>query len=74
MEQYTETFIGLDVAKMRHAVAVAEDGRQGEVRYLGEVGADTESVRRLAAKLGKRHGCESACNFDPLSRGIGVQN
>ena len=44
------------MAKARHAVAVAEDGRQGEVRYLGEIGADTESVRRLAAKLGKRHG------------------
>ncbi len=56
MEQHTETFVGLDVAKARHAVAVAEDGRQGEVRYLGEIGADPESVRRLAAKLEKRHG------------------
>jgi transposase len=56
MEQHTEVFVGLDVAKARHAVAVAEDGRQGEVRYLGEIGADTESVRRLAAKLEKRHG------------------
>lgn len=56
MEQHREVFVGLDAAKLRHAVAVAEDGRQGEVRYLGEVGADTESVRRLAAKLEKRHG------------------
>ena len=55
MEQYTEVFVGLDVAKARHAVAVAEDGRHGEVRYLGEIGADTESVRRLVAKLEKRH-------------------
>jgi hypothetical protein len=22
----------------------------------------------------ERHGCHSACNIDPLSRGIGVQN
>lgn len=56
MEQHSEVFVGVDAAKLRHAVAVAEDGRQGEVRYLGEVGADTESVRRLAAKLEKRHG------------------
>lgn len=55
MEQYTEVFVGVDVAKARHAVAVAEGGRQGEVRYLGEIGADTESVRRLVAKLEKRH-------------------
>ncbi len=56
MEQHTEVFVGLDVAKARHAVAVAEDGRQGEVRYFGEIGADPESVRRLVVKLQKRHG------------------
>jgi transposase len=56
VEQYTEVFIGLDVAKARHAVAVAEDGRNGEVRYWGGIDADAESVRRLAAKLAKRHG------------------
>ena len=56
MEQHSEVFVGVDAAKLRHAVAVAEDGRQGEVRYIGEVGADPESVRRLAAKLQKRHG------------------
>jgi transposase len=56
VKQYTEIFVGLDVAKSRHAVAVAEDGRQGEVRYLGEIGADKDSVRRLVAKLEKRHG------------------
>lgn len=55
MEEYTEVFVGLDVAKARHAVAIAEDGRQGEVRYFGEIGADAESVRRLVVKLRKRH-------------------
>lgn len=54
MEQHSEVFVGVDAAMLRHAVAVAEDGRQGEVRYLGEIGADAESVRRLAAKLEKR--------------------
>lgn len=61
MEQHTEVFIGLDVAKARHAVAVAEDGRNGEVRYWGEIDADAESVRRLAAKLAKRHGTLHFC-------------
>jgi transposase len=55
VEQHSEVFVGVDAAKLRHAVAVAEDGRQGEVRYLGEIGADPESVRRLAARLEKRH-------------------
>jgi transposase len=56
VEQHTEVFVGLDVAKARHAVAVADDGRLGEVRYLGEIGTDPESVRRLATKLATRHG------------------
>ena len=55
MEKSIELFVGLDVAKARHAVAVAEEGRQGEVRYWGEIDADTESVRRLVAKLEKRN-------------------
>jgi hypothetical protein len=29
--QYTEVFVGLDVAKLRHAVAVADGDRNGEV-------------------------------------------
>lgn len=56
MEQHTDVFVGLDVAKARHAVAIAEDGRTGEVRYFGEIDANAESVRRFAAKLAKRHG------------------
>ena len=69
MEKHSEVFIGLDVAKARHAVAVAEDGRQGEVRYVGEIGADTESVRRLVAKLEKRHGQLHFCyEAGPISR------
>jgi transposase len=56
VEQDSEVFVGLDVAKARHAVAVAEAGRQGEVRYLGEVDADPAAVGRMAAKLAKRHG------------------
>jgi hypothetical protein len=46
--QHKDAFVGLDVAKLRHAVAVADDGRNGEIRYLGEIDAAAESVRRLA--------------------------
>jgi hypothetical protein len=31
-----EVYVGIDTAKARNAVAVAEDGPDGEVRYLGE--------------------------------------
>jgi transposase len=46
----------MDVAKEQHAVAVAQAGRQGEVRYFGEVNADAASVRKLVGRLEKRHG------------------
>jgi transposase len=55
VEQYSEVFVGLDVAKARHAVAVAEAGRHGEVRYFGEIDADPASVRQMVARLEKRH-------------------
>ena len=53
MGEYTEVFVGLDVAKAKHAVAVADDGRTGEVRYFGEIATDPASVRRMVTKLEK---------------------
>ena len=35
MKASGEVFVGIDTAKARNAVAVAEGGREGEVRYLG---------------------------------------
>jgi transposase len=50
-----EAFIGIDVAKLRNAVAVADAGRDGEVRFYGEVDASPDSMRRLAARLAGRY-------------------
>ena len=36
MPDYREAFVGIDVAKIKNAIAVAESGRNGEVRYWGE--------------------------------------
>ena len=55
MGQDSEVYVGLDVAKARHAVAVAEEGRLGEVRYFGEIDSDPAAVRRMVARLAKRH-------------------
>ena len=37
MADYNEVFVGIDTSKLRNAVAIAEGGRNGEVRYLGEI-------------------------------------
>jgi transposase len=51
MGEYSDIFVGLDVAKDRHAVAIAEGGRDGDLRYFGEIGSDAASVRALVRKL-----------------------
>jgi transposase len=50
-----EAFVGIDVAKLRSAVAIADAGRDGEVRFYGEVDASPDSMRRLAARLAGRY-------------------
>ncbi|HEY5798274.1 MAG TPA: IS110 family transposase, partial [Bosea sp. (in: a-proteobacteria)] len=43
----SEVFVGIDVAKVRNAIAVADGERGGEVRFVGEVDASAESMRRV---------------------------
>ena len=55
MGEYTEAFVGIDAAKARNAIAVAEGGRGGEVRYLGEVDASEQAMRRLVARIAAKY-------------------
>jgi transposase len=55
MKKGGEVFIGIDTAKARNAVAVAEAGRDGEIRYLGEFDNTPDAVARLIRKLVGRY-------------------
>ena len=55
MGHHSEAFIGIDTAKLRNAVAIAEAGRRGEVRYLGEVDANEAATRKLVAGLATKY-------------------
>jgi len=55
VRHHTEAFIGIDTSKSRNAVAIAEGGRGGEVRYLGEFPATEAAMRKLVAKLAARY-------------------
>ena len=37
MTEYSEVFVAFDTSKTKHAVAVAEGGRDGEIRYLAHL-------------------------------------
>ncbi|TJV90163.1 MAG: IS110 family transposase [Mesorhizobium sp.] len=51
---YREAFVGIDIAKLKNAIAIAEAGREGEVRFFGEVDASATSMRRVIGRIASR--------------------
>ncbi len=47
MGEYSELFVAFDVAKKKHAVAIAEGGRRGEVRFVGEIENSPATIERM---------------------------
>ena len=48
----THKYLGLDVHQVDTQVAIAAEGRDGEVRLYGTVRSDLHAMERLFAKLG----------------------
>jgi transposase len=55
MRNDSEVFVGIDTSKLRNAVAVAEGGRRGEVRFLGEIENSATATAKLVRKLAAQH-------------------
>ena len=49
-------FVALDTHKAKISVVVAECGRRGEVRYLGEIPNQPEAVTRVVERLAGKPG------------------
>ena len=64
MSDHSEAFVAFDTSKLRNSVAIAEAGRSGEVRFLGEIetseAAVVKLVRKLAAKYARLMFCYEA--------------
>lgn len=55
MGHCSEAFVGIDTSKLKNAVAIAGGGRDGEVRYWGEIDTSEAAIRKLVAKLAARY-------------------
>jgi transposase len=55
MGEYSEAYVAFDTSKTKHAVAIADGGRRGEVRFLGDVASSPARVERLTRKLAERY-------------------
>jgi transposase len=56
MGEYSEAFVAFDTSKTKHAVAIADGGCGGEVRFLGDISSSPGTVERLIRKLAGRYG------------------
>jgi transposase len=66
------TFVGLDVHKETITVALAENGRRGDVREYGRVANTPEAVKGLLSKV-KRPGREVRFCYEAGPCGYGIQ-
>ena len=56
----TEIFVGIDVAKVRNAIAIADGERGGEVRFLGRW-ILRRKHRRVVKRIAAKHRCVQFC-------------
>jgi transposase len=61
VEHHNEAFIGIDTSKLKNAVAIAEAGRGGEVRYWGEIDTSAAATRKLIVKLEAKYSKLTFC-------------
>jgi transposase len=55
MGEHSEAFVAFDTSKLRNAVAIADAGPRGEIRYLGEFENSGAATAKLVRKLAAKH-------------------
>jgi transposase len=61
VNHHSGAYVGIDTSKLRNAVAVAEEGRGGDVRYLGEIDTTEAATRKLVTKLSAKYSRLTFC-------------
>jgi transposase len=64
VRDHSEAYVAFDTSKLRNAVAIADAGREGEIRFVGEIDnsgvATAKLVKKLAAKYERLTFCYEA--------------
>ena len=55
MSNHSEAFVAFDTSKLRNAVAIADSGRTGEIRFLGEIENSATATAKLVRKLAGKY-------------------
>lgn len=71
MGEHSEVYVAFDTAKLKHAVAVAEGGRGGEIRFVGEIENRPATIERMIRKLARRYKKLQVC-FEAGPTGYGL--
>jgi transposase len=61
VEDDSAVYVGLDTSKHKNAVAIAVEGRAGEVRYLGEIDSTRSATGKLVRRLARQHAAVTFC-------------
>src|SRR3979490_2214195 len=72
MSDHSEAFVAFDTSKLRNAVAIADGGRGGEVRFLGEIENSEAATAKLVRKLATKYQRLTFC-YEAGPTGYGLQ-
>jgi transposase len=72
VDNHSEAYVAFDTSKFRNAVAIAEAGRRGEVRFLGEIETTAAATVKLVNKLAARYRRLTFC-YEAGPTGYGLQ-
>jgi len=69
--KWNEVFVGIDTAKKKRAVPIADAGRDGETRYFGKIDSAPATVEPVIKKLAIKYEKVRAC-YDAGPTGYGL--
>jgi len=61
MSDHSEAYVAFDTSKLRNAVAIADAGRSGEIRFLCEIENSSAAIAKLVRKLAAKYGRLTFC-------------